>query len=279
MFYSTLCRFFVVTLFVLLGIAPATHATTVVPIPKDMVNIVWLHTDVSSWQETANLSSVTIGPSTTTLNYSKTSTWPGVAMTASHGGIINLNANPWIFVYRNGTWYAATWEWMQVGQTVKSTSSIRGDHIKKAPLDTFYPVKGEVYGFMVSGLARDKTRNVQERSNVVMATWPLDTIYPCTAAPVISTFTITNNSDPALRNNPVLSWAIENANSASISPLVGAISPTTQGSTTTTVTEPLSTFTLTATNDCGTSTQTTSYTIPSITGPLHMLLFSNEPRR
>ena len=66
-----------------------------------------------------------------------------------------LNGNPWIFVFQDGTWYAATWEWLRFGQTAKSMSSVAGDHIKKAPLQDFHPVSGHVYGFMVSGLARD----------------------------------------------------------------------------------------------------------------------------
>ena len=46
------------------------------------------------------------------------------------------------------------------------------DHIKRSPLNNFTPQSGVRYGFMVSGLARDSTRNVEERSNVVFITWP-----------------------------------------------------------------------------------------------------------
>ena len=127
----------------------------------------WLHTNVSGWPETASLRSVSIRGDQITLNYNKANSWPGV----SHAGA-NVNANPWIFVNRGGRWYGATWEWFRVGQTSKSISSVRGNHIKKSPLSSFAPQSGETYGFMVSGLARDKKRNVQERSNVVMMRWP-----------------------------------------------------------------------------------------------------------
>ena len=127
----------------------------------------WLHTNVSGWPETATLRSVSIRGGSITLNYNKANSWPGV----SHAGA-NVNANPWIFVNRGGTWYGATWEWLRVGQTTKSVSSVHGSHIKRAPLNNFVPQSGETYGFMVSGLARDKKRNVQERSNVVMLRWP-----------------------------------------------------------------------------------------------------------
>jgi hypothetical protein len=47
-----------------------------------------------------------------------------------------------------------------------------GDHIKIPPLSGWHPASGERIGLMVSGLARTQQRNVKERSNVVMVTWP-----------------------------------------------------------------------------------------------------------
>jgi hypothetical protein len=135
--------------------------------PISLGAVTWLHANVSNWAQTANLASVRINGGNITLNYDKAGSWPG-ANTAG----ANVNANPWIFVNRGGQWYAATWEWLRVGQTTKSTGSVHGSHIGVAPLNGFSPVSGETYGFMVSGLARDNTRNVQERSNIVMVTWP-----------------------------------------------------------------------------------------------------------
>ncbi len=135
--------------------------------PIQLGAVTWLHSNVSGWAQTANLASVRINGGNITLNYDKAGTWPGVNTAGA-----TVNANPWIFVNRGGQWYAATWEWLRVGQTTKSTASVHGSHIGVAPLNGFSPVSGETYGFMVSGLARDNTRNVQERSNIVMVTWP-----------------------------------------------------------------------------------------------------------
>lgn len=135
--------------------------------PVDLGSVSWLHTNVSGWSETATLRSVSIRGGAITLNYNKANSWPGV----SHAGA-SVNANPWIFVNRGGRWYGATWEWLRKGQTTKAVGAVHGSHIKKSPLSNFVPKSGETYGFMVSGLARDKTRNVQERSNVVMLRWP-----------------------------------------------------------------------------------------------------------
>jgi len=138
------------------------------PVPPINLNTVtWLHSNVSSWKVTSTLKSVRITASHIVLDYDKTNVWPG----KTHVGA-NVNANPWIFVYRNNRWYAATFEWMRVGQTAKGINSVNGDHIKKSPLHDFKPIAGETYGFMVSGLARDATRNVQERTNIVMVKWP-----------------------------------------------------------------------------------------------------------
>ena len=138
-----------------------------VDIPSDFAGVIWLHTDVSGWAQTANLSSVTVSSSQICLNHDKADVWPGL----DHVGAF-VNGNPWIFIRHNHQWYAATWEWMRHGQTCKNRSSVAGDHIKQDPFWSFQPRSGACYGFMVSGLARDSTRNVHERSQVRKIQWP-----------------------------------------------------------------------------------------------------------
>ncbi len=133
--------------------------------PFELANVRWLHTDVSGWPVTTTLNARIRGGSII-LEYDKARVWPAVT------GENDVNANPWIFVQRDGVWYAATWEWLRFGQTSKPTTVVNGAHIKRSPLNDFQPVSGETYGFMVSGLARTDLRNVRERSNVVMLVWP-----------------------------------------------------------------------------------------------------------
>ena len=135
-------------------------------IPFVLSDVKWLHTNVSAWKQTASLK-VNVSGSKINLNYSKARAWPAKKAV----GVV-VNANPWIFVQKNGVWYAATWEWLRPGQTTKSRRAVAGDHIKRSPLKNFKPVPGETYGFMVSGLARDGTRNVKERSEILMYQWP-----------------------------------------------------------------------------------------------------------
>ncbi len=128
--------------------------------------ITWLHTDVSRWAVTASLDA-SIGGGSINMPYSKSKVWPAVD---------GCNANPWVIVkWTDGKWYAATFEYLRVGQTSKPVGVLdgsKGDHIKRAPLSSWRPHSGERFGIMVSGLARSSARNVQERSNVDMVTWP-----------------------------------------------------------------------------------------------------------
>lgn len=133
--------------------------------PAELSSVQWLHTDVSGWAETATLSA-SVGGGTINLNYDKARVWPAVD---------GVNANPWVFVNLNGQWYAATFEYLRHGQTAKPMGVLDGrlgDHIKVSPLNQWRPRSGERIGLMVSGLARSQLRNVRERSNVVMVTWP-----------------------------------------------------------------------------------------------------------
>ncbi|NLG33962.1 MAG: hypothetical protein GX548_01270 [Lentisphaerae bacterium] len=98
--------------------------------------------------------------------YSKSKVWPAVD---------GLNANPWVIVNLDGQWYAATFEYFRFGQTSKPAGVLdgsKGDHIQVSPLNKWRPRSGERFGLMVSGLARASGRNVRERSNIVMVTWP-----------------------------------------------------------------------------------------------------------
>ena len=131
--------------------------------------IQWLNPvgDITSWAETASLEAH-VGGGTISMPYSKSRAWP-----AQDG----VNANPWAIVNINGQWYAGTFEYLRAGQVAKPMGVLSktggfGDHFKVAPLSSWSPRSGERFGIMVSGLARGSLRNVKERSNISMVTWP-----------------------------------------------------------------------------------------------------------
>jgi len=127
---------------------------------------VWLHHDVSAWEESSVLHQVTVSSDQICLDYDAANTWPVEDMGAEVVG------NPWIILEYEGTWYAATWEWLRPGQTCKARSAVDGSHIKQPPLKSWSPKSGEHYWFMVSGLARSSERNVEARTNLVEVVWP-----------------------------------------------------------------------------------------------------------
>jgi hypothetical protein len=131
----------------------------------------WLDTNISNWPQTATLNASVSG-GTLHLRYNKAKVWPTARTRASDGG--PLNGNCWILVNIDGTWHAATFDWLRTGQTSKPVGSVRGTggHIPRAPLNTFVPRSGERYGFMVSTPARGPERTINERSNISMVTWP-----------------------------------------------------------------------------------------------------------
>lgn len=145
---------------------PTASSATADPATFALGSVAWLNTNVSGWPQTASLNARVSGGSMI-VDSSKKNSWP-----SRNAGGTAVNANPWIFVFQSGRWYGATWEWLRPGQSSKPTSVVNGAHIKKSPLNNFRPQSGQTYGFMVSGLARDQTRNVQERSNVVFVRWP-----------------------------------------------------------------------------------------------------------
>jgi len=140
------------------------------PPPPDLATVTWLHSNVSNWPVTGNLSPITISGGQICLNYDQVGTWP----------IWNFNGvdvvgNPWIFIWQDEQWYAGTWEWLRPGQTCKAATSVAGDHIKVSPFDAnsgWVPTSGTTYYFMVTGLARTSYHNVEERTNVVPFVWP-----------------------------------------------------------------------------------------------------------
>ncbi|HEY8550040.1 MAG TPA: Ig-like domain-containing protein [Vicinamibacterales bacterium] len=132
--------------------------------PIDLSQVVWLHTNVSNWRVTSQITAVSIGDPPICISHTKAGRWP------VRDGV---EGNPWIFVNRNGTWYAATYEWLRPGQTCKNISASNiGGHIKKPPLENWRPRSGETVGLMVSALARSGQQTVAERSNIVLVRWP-----------------------------------------------------------------------------------------------------------
>jgi hypothetical protein len=138
------------------SVSPVSSVST-----GDFAGATFLGLDVSGWAQTATLTASMSGGKVT-LNYDKADVWPAV-----DGAV----ANPWAIVDYNGQRYAATWEWLKPGQTLKDMSGKSwSGHFKRGELSGWEPTAGDRIGLFVSGLCRDTRRNVSERSNVVWVT-------------------------------------------------------------------------------------------------------------
>ena len=139
----------------------------------NLSKVTWLHTNVSNWPVTHNLT-VNLGAGTICMEWGGTSTWPTATIRHTAGTHnIKVNANPWVFVWRNGRWYGGTWEWMAPNGNCKPMRVVEGGHIKQPGLIDWDPVSGETYYFMVSSIARGANLNkYQARTNVVSVVWP-----------------------------------------------------------------------------------------------------------
>jgi hypothetical protein len=140
-------------------------------LPFSLGNVEWLHADVSGWRVTSQITDITITSDEICIYHTKSGRWP-----AYHQDGVAAEGNPWVFGNVGGKWYAATYEYLKVGQTCKHIER-RGEwglgaHTKQSPLESWAPRKGELVGFMVSTPARDSTRTSNERSNIVMVNWP-----------------------------------------------------------------------------------------------------------
>jgi hypothetical protein len=138
------------------SVSPVSSVST-----GDFAGVTFLGLDVSGWSQTATLTASMSGGKVT-LDYDKASVWAAV-----DGAV----ANPWAIVDYNGQRYAATWEWLKPGQTLKDMSGKSwSGHFKRGELSGWEPTAGDRIGLFVSGLCRDTRRNVSERSNIVWVT-------------------------------------------------------------------------------------------------------------
>ncbi len=140
--------------------------------PQDFSDVVFVENnrDVQNWPVTSTLRAGVNG-GTITVEHSKRNSWPitNCRFNASE----RVNASVWGFVRINGVWHAGTWEYLRAGVTTRKTSTYGGPGHFRPPIGTFRPRNGEIYGFMVSGIARDALNcvNARERSNIVLWRW------------------------------------------------------------------------------------------------------------
>ena len=126
----------------------------------DLSKVTWLGLNVSTWAISTYLN-VTIDNKFIHLDYNGEHWFP----------VANLSGNLWAIVNHNNKWYAFTIEWLRHDQKQKLKGCMNYEHAKRNELKDWKIKAGDEVYIFVSGLCRDKKRNVQERSNIVPLIW------------------------------------------------------------------------------------------------------------
>ena len=133
--------------------------------------ITWLHADISGWTASSTVTGITFpgAGAEMCIFHTQAGEWPVYSDQGNLG-----EGNPWVFANINGQWVGGTFEWLRPGQQCKPviTRENIGPHVKLLPLSTWVPQSGELVGFAMSTPARDSRRTSNQRSNIVLATWP-----------------------------------------------------------------------------------------------------------
>lgn len=173
---------FVKALFLIVfGSLPFNSAKAVFPYDlSDVIILEVFPSGVQNFAQTVTLNfSVSASPINSfgrALNYVDNRNWRASIGTASC-----CNANAWFFAQIGGRWYGATTEYLRVGQSVKSESSLLVNHfqglqpIASVPLTLAQGTlrNGVIYGFMTAGITRPGLafNTARERSNVSLWRW------------------------------------------------------------------------------------------------------------
>jgi len=156
------------------------------PEPEDVLqDAVWIYgINILAWPKTVTLKNVSARLAGNAMGnmvhmeYDVMQNWP-----PWNNNEYNVNANCWIVFTFDGKRYVSTFDYLRRGQFDKEfgyipfqNTGVWIDSPKESGklIEVWRPKQGEKVGFMVSGIARDGRRTVNERSNVVFVDWPLN---------------------------------------------------------------------------------------------------------
>ena len=137
----------------------------------NLSQVTWLHANISGWTASSTVTGVTLpgAGGTMCIFHTQAGAWPLYVDNGVEG-----EGNAWIFANIGGQWYGGTFEWLRPGQQCKPviTRENIGPHVKQSPLSSWVPQSGEVVGVAMSTPARSNLRTSNQRTNVVLVTWP-----------------------------------------------------------------------------------------------------------
>jgi hypothetical protein len=126
-----------------------------------------------SWPVRSKITNVVVAPGLSCIEHTMGGKWPAGQFEPPDGGLVE--GTFWIFRYYNGKWYGGVFDYYRPGQTCKGTGKEEygRDQVRTPPLDAgWIPQVGEQVAFMVSTPGRGGWNTINERSNIVVITWP-----------------------------------------------------------------------------------------------------------
>jgi hypothetical protein len=102
----------------------------------DLRQVTFLHRDISRWPVTSTITNVRITSGEICVDHTGAGRFP-----TSTFGTIQVEGNVWILAQFGGRWYAATYDWLRIGQTCKTMTAreLGVDQIRIAPMDASWP--------------------------------------------------------------------------------------------------------------------------------------------
>jgi hypothetical protein len=145
----------------------------------DENNITWLHTDVSAWDVTSTVTGAHINYTELCVYHTMAGLWPEVLGIFPEEPTAPMEGNMWIIARVDGTWYAATFDYLRPGGECKYEDySPAGEGpgpstFGALPLSTWLPQTGEPVWMFLSTVARHEPLGpLNERSDYVQLIWP-----------------------------------------------------------------------------------------------------------
>jgi hypothetical protein len=143
----------------------------------DLTKVVYvLGPNVSSWPQTATITSVVQGGGSLCIYNTMLGKWPSTAFFGDPS--TQVEGNQWVFEYLNGVWYGGASDWYKPGQACKGVDaqSIGQDAFynpSEEPLHSWIPNVGDPVGYMVTTPARawPNMATLNQRSNAVVQPW------------------------------------------------------------------------------------------------------------
>ena len=130
-------------------------------------------TDISSWPVDSKITNVQQGNGQLCIWHEKLGIWPSTIFFGDPGTLVE--GNQWVFMQKNGQWYAGAGDWYRPGQACKGVdaASIGADAFDREPLHSWVPQPGELFGVMSSTPARvwPDMKTLDVRTNIVLLRW------------------------------------------------------------------------------------------------------------